>query len=135
MQPYRLEMGLKFPVNRGSKNLYQFWDGRITDLLNDDLAALGSELVVNLASNEYFKSVKSKLLHADVVTPVFKEYKNGSCKVMSFFAKKARGRMARFIIKKRITGVGKLKAFAEDGYSFNADLSAEKQLVFTRIHD
>jgi len=102
MQPYRLEMGLKFSNQRG-KNLYEFWGAQLTDTLNDDLASANTDVLINLASNEYFKAVKPKLLNADVITPQFKDLKNGHYKMISFFAKKARGIMARYIIDNRIT--------------------------------
>ena len=96
MQPYRLEMGLKFTNQRG-KNLYEFWGQQLTNTLNDDLASANTEVLINLASNEYFKAVKPKLLNADVITPQFKDLKNGQYKMISFFAKKARGIMARYL--------------------------------------
>jgi cytoplasmic iron level regulating protein YaaA (DUF328/UPF0246 family) len=131
MQPYRLEMGLKFS-NNGGKNLYEFWGEDITDNLNSQLKSIKSEVLVNLASNEYFRAVKPKLLHADIVTPVFKDLKNGKYKVISFFAKKARGRMARFIIDKRLQDVAGLKKFKADGYRYKAAESTARELVFTR---
>jgi cytoplasmic iron level regulating protein YaaA (DUF328/UPF0246 family) len=131
MQPYRLEMGLKF-ANSGGKNLYEFWGEDITDKLNSQLKSIKSGVLVNLASNEYFRAVKPKLLNADIVTPVFKDLKNGKYKVISFFAKKARGRMTRFIIDKRLQDVAGLKKFKADGYRYNAVESTARELVFTR---
>jgi cytoplasmic iron level regulating protein YaaA (DUF328/UPF0246 family) len=131
MQPYRLEMGLKFS-NSGGENLYQFWADDITDQINAQLKSLKSEVLVNLASNEYFKSVRAKNLHAEIITPVFKDMKGGKYKVISFFAKKARGQMARFIIDKRLTDVAGLKKFRSDGYRYNAAESSAREWVFTR---
>ncbi|CAB0151581.1 hypothetical protein PSI9734_01955 [Pseudidiomarina piscicola] len=131
MQPYRLEMGTKLDTARG-KNLYEFWGNVITDTLNEDLKAANSEVLVNLASNEYFSSVETKNLQADVITPVFKDEKNGQFKVISFWAKKARGAMARFIMENGITSVAELKKFNLNGYRFNAEQSTDSQLVFQR---
>ena len=131
MQPYRLEMGLKFE-NSGGKNLYEFWGDDITTAINKDLKKSGTPVLCNLASNEYFKSVKAKSLDADVVTPVFKDLKNGKYRVISFFAKKARGQMARFIIEQGINDPEQLKKFKVDGYRFNKGESTARELVFTR---
>lgn len=131
MQAYRLEMGTKLDNNRG-KDLYQFWGNIITDKLNQALTEQGDNVLVNLASNEYFKSVKPKQLDAMVITPVFKDKKNGQYKVISFFAKKARGLMARYIIQNQLTQVEQLKQFDSAGYQFSAELSDQQQLVFTR---
>lgn len=131
MQPYRLEMGTKLNVRR-SKNLYEFWGNTITDKINQDLSSQGDNILINLASNEYFKSVKTKLVDGVVVTPVFKDKKNGEYKIISFFAKKARGLMARYIIQNRITDVAELSGFDLEGYQFNPELSKTNQPVFTR---
>ena len=131
MQPYRLEMGLKFTNQRG-KNLYEFWGQQLTNTLNDDLASANTEVLINLASNEYFKAVKPKLLNADVITPQFKDLKNGQYKMISFFAKKARGIMARYIIDNRITEPEALKAFSEAGYYYSEADSKGDQWVFLR---
>ncbi len=131
MQPYRLEMGTKLSNERGS-NLYQFWDSIITEKLNAAVSAQGDQTLVNLASNEYFKAVKPKLLDATVITPVFKDCKNGQYKVISFFAKKARGMMARYIIQNQIDSVEKLKQFDIAGYYFAEDESTATNLVFKR---
>lgn len=131
MQAYRLEMGTKLDTARG-KNLYEFWGDVITDLLNEDLAALHTDVLVNLASQEYFSSVQKKRLNAQVVTPVFKDEKNGTYKVISFWAKKARGMMARFIVTEQPQSVQDLKQFNAAGYRFNADESSETELVFCR---
>lgn len=131
MQPYRLEMGTKFKNARGN-NLYQFWGTIITELLNKDLKASGSDLVVNLASNEYFSSVKTKELNGQLITPVFKDEKNGAFKIISFYAKKARGMMADFIVRNQVQSIEELKAFNISGYQFNDEASDSKQLVFLR---
>lgn len=131
MQPYRLEMGLKF-ANNGGKNLYEFWGEDITDTLHRQLKSIGAEVLVNLSSNEYFRAVKPRLLNADIVTPIFKDLKNGKYKVISFFAKKARGQMTRFIIDRRLQDVAGLKKFKTDGYRYNSAESTARELVFTR---
>ncbi len=130
MQAYRLEMGTKFATLRGS-DLYSFWDGIITAELNDLLT--GSEAVLlNLASNEYFKAVKHKNIHARIVTPIFMDYKTDKYKIVSFFAKKARGLMSAFIIKNKITCVEGIKDFNSTGYAFNEAMSEGDKWVFTR---
>lgn len=131
MQPYRLEMGTKLANPRGT-NLYQFWGDIITDKLNAALAEQGDNILVNLASNEYFKSVKPKKLDAQLITPVFKDCKNGNYKVISFYAKKARGMMARYIIDNKINSVEDLKQFDVAGYYFVPSESTDKELVFKR---
>lgn len=131
MQPYRLEMGLKF-ANSGGKNLYEFWGTDITGLLQKQLKKSGSAVLVNLASNEYFKSVKSRELEADIVTPVFKDLKGGKYKVISFYAKKARGQMARYIIDNELNDPEALKKYKVDGYKYNRAESSARDLVFTR---
>ena len=131
MQPYRLEMGLKF-LNQRGKNLYEFWGAQLTDTLNDDLANANTDVLINLASNEYFKAIKPKLLNADVITPQFKDLKNGQYKMISFFAKKARGIMARYIIDNSITEPEALKSFAEAGYYYSEAESKGGQWVFLR---
>ena len=131
MQPYRLEMGRKVDNDRG-KNLYEFWGTTITEGLNAQLKRLKSEVLVNLASNEYFKSVRPKALNAEVITPEFKDWKNGDYKMMGVYAKKARGQLSRFVIDNRITDPEAMKAFAVDGYRFNKKLSKDNKWVFTR---
>ena len=131
MQPYRLEMGTKFK-NRGGKNLYDFWGDKITKLLNQDLKKSGSNAVINLASNEYFSSVKSADLEGELITPVFKDEKNGKYKIISFFAKKARGMMADFIVRNGITEVEELKNFKTGKYRFSKKESDDKTFVFLR---
>jgi cytoplasmic iron level regulating protein YaaA (DUF328/UPF0246 family) len=129
MQAYRLEMGTKLVIYK-TKNLYQFWDTSITDEINNELT--NGEVFVNLASNEYFKVIKPKLLKVPVITPVFKDYKNGTLKMIAFFAKKARGMMVRYIIDNNINNVVDLKGFDYDNYAFDTNLSTETELVFTR---
>ena len=131
MQPYRLEMGTKLANAQGS-NLYKFWGTQISEHLNAQLAAEKNPVVVNLASNEYFKVVDRKALKARVVECVFEEGKAGQYKVISFFAKHARGMMARYAIQKRIKDVKKLQAFNESGYAFDAKISEEDRYVFRR---
>ena len=131
MQAYRLEMGTKFETHRG-KDLYQFWGEKITQALNKQLKTLKSETIVNLASNEYFKAVKTDQLAGKIITPVFKDLKNGKYKIISFYAKKARGLMAAYIITKQITEPGKLKRFNWEGYQYNKELSSGNEWVFTR---
>ncbi len=131
MQAYRLEMGTKFANSRGT-NLYAFWGDIITEALNKQLQQLKSQTLVNLASNEYFKSVKPKQLNAEVITPVFKDWKNDKYKIISFYAKKARGLMAAYIIQQRITDLEGLKGFDLAGYGYNEAMSSGSELVFTR---
>ncbi|AMX03885.1 peroxide stress protein YaaA [Microbulbifer thermotolerans] len=131
MQAYRLEMGTKFENARG-KNLYEFWGDAITEALNRQLQSLKSRELVNLASNEYFKAVRPKVLDAEVITPHFKDLKNGQYKMISFFAKKARGMMSRWAIDHRVKKAEELKAFDVAGYRFNAAMSKGNDWVFTR---
>ena len=131
MQAYRLEMGTKF-VNARGKDLYQFWGEKITEQLNKQFKKLDSDTLVNLASNEYFKSVNTKTLAGNIITPIFKDEKNGKYKIISFFAKKARGRMSAYIIKNKITDAKDLKKFDWDGYSFDKAMSSDTDWVFTR---
>ena len=129
VQPYRLEMGTKFPVEN-SKNLYEFWRKKVTKALNDDLKE--GELFVNLASQEYFKVIDVKLLKEPVVQVDFKEFKNDQYKTIAIFAKLARGYMTRFIIENSIETIEGLKDFAIKGYGYDANLSTDTKLVFTR---
>lgn len=130
IQPYRLEMGTKF-ANAGGKNLYEFWGERITEAVNSQLEKAGP-LVLNLASNEYFSAVKPKLLNGEMITPVFKDYKNGKYKIISFYAKKARGLMTAYVIKKRITAPEQLKQFNTDGYYYCPEQSTATEWVYLR---
>jgi len=124
-------MGCKLANSRGD-NLYQFWGEIITDELNKALSEQGDEVLINLASTEYFKSVKKKQLNATIITPAFKDWKNGQYKMISFFAKKARGLMARYIIQNKLTSVEQLKDFDLAGYQYNESLSKGNDWVFTR---
>ncbi|KHT59844.1 hypothetical protein RJ44_06290 [Alteromonas macleodii] len=131
MQAYRLEMGTKL-ANPEGKDLYAFWDDRITYVLNKALEAQGDNVLINLASNEYFKAVKKKSLDGMIITPTFKDCKNGQYKIISFFAKKARGLMARYILENRVEDVQGLKNFDVDGYVFSEEQSSSTELVFLR---
>ncbi len=129
MQPYRLEMGTAIAIGK-NKNLYEFWKNTITKQLNSELTQ--GELFINLASNEYFSAVDAKALKVPVITPEFKDYKDGQLKMISFFAKKARGMMVRYIIDTNAETIDDLKGFNYEGYAFDANLSSETKLVFTR---
>ncbi|ENW07638.1 peroxide stress protein YaaA [Acinetobacter beijerinckii] len=131
MMPYRLEMGTKLKNSRGH-NLYEFWGSIITDQINQDLAKIDSKILVNLASDEYYKSVNEKNIQAEIIKPVFLDQKNGKYKVISFYAKKARGLMARYLIENKLSQVEQLKAFDSEGYYFDAESSSNKELVFKR---
>lgn len=131
MMPYRLEMGTKLKNSRGH-NLYEFWGNIITDQINQDLAEIDAKVLVNLASDEYYKSVNEKKIKAEIVKPVFLDQKNGKYKVISFYAKKARGLMARYLIENKLNQVEQLKAFDSEGYYFDAESSSNKELVFKR---
>ena len=132
MQPYRLEMGTKLENSRG-KSLYEYWGTSITEELNKSFESQdSSKVLVNLASNEYFSSVKKKALAATIITPHFKDEKNGKYKIISFYAKKARGLMARYIIENRITKVSELKLFSSAGYVFDEQESTATDLIFKR---
>jgi len=131
MQPYRLEMGTQI-ANPGGKNLYAFWGSQISDYLNTRLRSDASPVVVNLASNEYFKAVDRKALKAQVVDCVFQENKAGQFKIVSFFAKRARGLMARYATVHQLTHIDQLKAFDSEGYAFDAKASTPLKLVFRR---
>jgi hypothetical protein len=131
MQPYRLEMGTRLATDKGS-NLYQFWGRRISDYLNERAAADSSPVIVNLASEEYFKAVDLKALKARVVSCVFEEFKGGKYKIISFNAKRARGLMVRYAIEKKIATVKKLEGFDAEGYRFDAAVSQPDRVVFRR---
>lgn len=131
MQPYRLEMGTKL-INERGKNLYEFWGDTLTDGLNAQLKKIKSEYLINLASNEYFKAVKPKQINGEVITPAFKEYKNGDYKMIGFYAKKARGLLSRYIIQNQLSDVEDIKSFDVEGYKFNKSLSKGNNWVFTR---
>lgn len=131
MQPYRLEMGTRFVNSRG-KNLYEFWGSTITDALNEVLARDKHPVLINLASNEYYKSVQPERLGAEIITPVFKDWKGGKYKIISFYAKRARGLMTGFIIRNRITDPEQIKTFDDEGYSYNPAMSSAGEWVFVR---
>lgn len=131
MQPYRLEMGTRLTTSRG-KNLYEFWGSTIADYLNERLAGQDSPTIVNLASEEYFKSVDRKVLQARIVQCVFQDWKNGAWKIISFHAKRARGLMARFAIEHQVSKPEGLQAFDAEGYVYDADASDGDKLVFRR---
>lgn len=131
IQPYRLEMGARF-ATENARNLYKYWEKKITEELNTAIEQTTGKVLVNLASKEYFQAVLINRLNCRIVTPVFKEYKNDKYQVISIFAKKARGMMARFIIKNRIDQVDDIKAFDMDGYYFNESMSTNAEWVFTR---
>ncbi|MFB9055538.1 peroxide stress protein YaaA [Mariniflexile ostreae] len=129
IQAYRLEMGTKLPVGK-TKNLYEFWRGTITNALNESLAS--DELFLNLASNEYFKAIDTKALKVPVITAHFKDLKNGEYKIISFYAKEARGMMARYIIDHNAKTIDDLKGFNYGEYGFSDAMSTDTDLVFTR---
>lgn len=129
--PYRLEMGTKISVD-GHENLYQYWSDIVTSQLSLDLNSHDEKVLVNLASNEYFKVVNKKTFPFKIITPTFKDMKNGNYRVISFFAKKARGMMINYIIKNNISNVNDLKGFDYENYIYNDDLSTGLELVFTR---
>ena len=129
IQPYRLEMGTKFPVGK-HKNLYEFWKTKITQSLNDELQ--DDELFINLASNEYFKAIDKKALKVPVYNIVFKEFKNDTYKVVAIFAKKARGLMARYLVETNANTLDDIKSFSKENYGFSEALSSENELVFVR---
>jgi hypothetical protein len=131
MQPYRLEMGTALSTTKG-KNLYQFWGSHIADYLNERAAAEAVPVIVNLASEEYFKAVDKKALKPRVVNCVFEEHKAGKYKIISFMAKRARGLMVRYAIENKLSSVKKLESFNLEGYRFTSDVSTPERLVFRR---
>ncbi|MDE2430132.1 MAG: peroxide stress protein YaaA [Burkholderiales bacterium] len=131
LQPYRLEMGTSL-LNPAGKNLYAYWGNKVTDALNEVLSHQQSKILINLASEEYFKVVKPALLCAPVITPIFQDWKNGKYKIISFFAKRARGLMARYCALHGIRRAGDLKSFDVDGYAFCEEESTESHWVFRR---
>lgn len=137
IQPYRLEMGTSLTHSKfkdlSIDSLYEFWQDKLTQAINQQLNKLGQKTIVNLASNEYFKAVQPKSLMADIITPVFKDWKNDKYKIISFYAKRARGMMAAYIIKNKIRNPENIKNFAESGYTFNPKLSGDKTFIFTRF--
>jgi hypothetical protein len=131
IMPHRLEMGTRLSLNK-AKDLYEFWGGRIRDAINEDLLSNGKEILINLASQEYFKSVRSANIKASIITPEFRDYKNGEYKMISFFAKRARGLMARYLIAQRVKDASGILDFESEGYSYNDLLSEPRRPVFTR---
>ncbi|QDT00075.1 peroxide stress protein YaaA [Adhaeretor mobilis] len=131
MQPYRLEMGTKH-VGKHGKDLYEYWGDRIARELDRTLEEFGDRLLINLASNEYFKAAQANQIDCQLVTPVFKELHKGKYQVLSFFAKPARGMMARYLCEKQIDSLAGLRRFRREGYRYNAELSTEDKPVFTR---
>ena len=131
MQPYRLEMGTKLTNPRG-ENLYHFWGDIVTNKINEQIDAVSAPYLVNLASTEYFKSVKKKQLNAKLITPTFKDWKNGQYKMISFYAKKARGMMVQYLIKNKVETLDDLLKFDMAGYEYNAELSKPDAPCFTR---
>ena len=129
MQPYRLEMGTKFPVGK-NKNLYEFWRKKITSALNDELK--DGEFLLNLASVEYFKAIDKKVLKVPVINAIFKDFKNGEYKTIAIFAKIARGLMARYVVDSNANHINDIKGFNYGGYGFSETMSTETELVFTR---
>lgn len=133
IQPYRLEMGIRLK-NGHNSNLYQFWGDKLTDYLNKELAQSANPTLINLASNEYFKAIKAKQLKASIIQPVFLDKSKGEFKVISFYAKKARGLMSRFIIKNNINQSNDIKSFNLEGYQFDSKRSTELEWFFIRNH-
>ena len=131
MQAYRLEMGTSFATEKG-KNLYAYWGDRITQSLNDDLKSERESTLINLASQEYFNAVRPALLKARVITPLFKEWRDGKLKIISFNAKRARGMMSHYIVKKRIKDPEELKQFDRDGYHYDAERTQSDEWLFVR---
>ncbi|PQJ82478.1 peroxide stress protein YaaA [Polaribacter glomeratus] len=129
IQPYRLEMGTRLQVGK-TENLYKFWDNSVAEALNTELA--DGELLINLASSEYFKVLPKKVLKVPMITPVFKDFKNGEYKIVMTYAKKARGLMVRFIIENNVKTIEELKGFNIDKYRFSEEMSSGNDLVFTR---
>ena len=136
IQPYRLEMGTKLAHSKlqdlTANTLYEFWGDKLSQAINQQLDRLDHKTIINLASNEYFKAVNSKLLTGEIITPVFKDWKNSKYKIISFYAKKARGMMAAYLIQNHILDINKIKDFAEAGYSYSAELSNDHNFIFTR---
>jgi cytoplasmic iron level regulating protein YaaA (DUF328/UPF0246 family) len=128
--PYRLEMGTSWQITPKVKNLYQFWGKKLAQQLNLELGK--EDVIINLASAEYFKAIDKKTLKSTVITPVFKEFKNGEYKIVMMYAKHARGAMARYIVKNKIETAEELKLYEVDGYSFDVNQSTDSEWVFTR---
>jgi hypothetical protein len=133
IRPHRLEMGTKLDVG-GCKNLYEFWGGKLTTEISKAVLQSGSNILLNLASNEYFKSLDSKYFKSRLVSAEFKDLSNGSYKIVSFYAKRARGLMTRFVLDHQIENPDDLKAFDSEGYRFSPGMSSENRLTFIRDH-
>ena len=131
IQPYRLEMGTKF-ANQAGKDLYAFWGETLLNAINAELAEMAQPVAVNLASEEYFKAAVGRKINGRLIQPVFEDWKNGKYKIISFYAKRARGLMTRYVVKNRLTEPEALKGFDDDGYAFAPDVSDEKHWVFRR---
>ncbi|HEX9196084.1 MAG TPA: peroxide stress protein YaaA [Azonexus sp.] len=131
MQPYRLEMGTKF-ANKAGKDLYTFWGERLLDAINAELAAMPRPVAVNLASEEYFKAAVGRKINGQVIQPVFEDWNNGKYRIVSFYAKRARGLMTRYAVINRLDEPEGLKGFADDGYAFVPEVSEERRWVFRR---
>ncbi|ERI93069.1 hypothetical protein HMPREF1982_01890 [Clostridiales bacterium oral taxon 876 str. F0540] len=131
IQAYRLEMGIKLKNPKG-KDLYDFWRDRITNYFNKEMLNQKNKTIINLASNEYFSSIDTKKFNGNIITPVFKEYKQGKYKIIAIYAKRARGLMAKYIIENKIDSVEGLKDFEEEGYVFEEGMSSDRELMFTR---
>ncbi len=131
MMPYRLEMGIRLKNERGT-NLYQFWGDRITQLINDDLKHAKATQLINLASDEYYKAVIESKVQAEIIKPVFLDQKNGQYKIISFYAKKARGLMARYMVQNQVKHADQLKEFNLEGYYYDAQQSTAQNMVFLR---
>jgi len=128
--PYRLEMGLKWKISSQYDNLYRYWENNITQYLNSNLSS--NDILINLASQEYYKAIKQKEIKNLIITPVFKTFKNGSYKTIAIHSKLARGLMSRYIIENNINNTNELKRFEEGGYFYNDKLSSEKEIVFIK---
>jgi len=131
IQPYRLEMGTKLKSGEAN-NLYEFWNPQLSEKVREAVEESGSGVLINLASKEYFKSIDTKILRKEIITPEFRDMKNGHYKIISVYAKKARGMMTRFIIENDIKKVTDLQAFDMDGYNYNPGMSKTNRPVFTR---
>ena len=133
IEPYRLEMGSRLKTEKGA-SLYEYWGARLAEALNAQAEAVGSQSLVNCASQEYFEAVDRNALAIPVITPVFKEIKDGKARIISFFAKKARGAMARHIVQNRLTDPADMQGFSAGGYRYEADASDDSMMVFMRHH-
>lgn len=132
MQPYRLEMGTRWEITKKNSNLYNYWGNKITRQLNEDLHGITPKYLINLASNEYFKAIQPDVFDGDIIDITFKDNKNGQLKVIAFYAKKARGAFARFMVQERTNSLDDLKHFSDMDYAYDHNLSSESELVFTR---